>query len=422
MVTTRIPNLDAPWLVTGQLLDKRTRQGIAGALVEVRELDTRYDDMLGQPITGEQGEFLCGFAPEDWGDHAPERAPDLYFLVYVDGVLALDTKATPLLNVPRGRIPVTLELERGTLPDAKEDRVNVEQLLRMADWWRASDFKGVFGQGRSKAATLGSALARPLAKRFKAWDFEPVRPGATKESAIVAQSVPQAQTALAAQQVQVTEVRTAEARTTGTLRVLAKAPLELKAGDRVVLYQEDGVVRYYARAEEPAAASIDQQTVAALDQDVKALQSQALGVDTLRTEVAELRSADQASAERLEASRLALAAREAELSALKSELEALRRVSVEKDQVLTQMRGDLTALRGAQDQLAERLPLRRLEALEQQVRLIGVPRSPRAKPARGGRAAPADDAAPASPAAPAAFAASTDPKTPKPAKAPRRSR
>jgi hypothetical protein len=380
MVTTRIPDLDAPWLVVGQLVDKRTRQGIAGALVEVRELDTRYDDMLGQPITGEQGEFLCGFTPEDWGDFAQDRAPDLYFLVYIDGVLALDTKATPMLNVPRGRIPVTLELERGTLPEAKEDRVNVEQLLRMADWWRASDFKGVFGEGRSKVGTLSAAIARPLTRRFKAWDFEPVRPGATKEKAIVEQPVLQAQTTLAAQQVQVAEVRTAEARTTGTLRVLAKAPLELKAGDRVVLYQEDGVVRYYARAEEPAIASIDQQAVAALDQDVKALQTQAQGVDTLRAEMAELRSADQASAERLEASRQALAAREAELTALRRELDALRQVSVEKDQVLTQMRSDLVALRGAQDQLAARLPVQRLEVLEQQVRLIGVPRSAKAAP------------------------------------------
>jgi hypothetical protein len=403
MVTTRIPDLDAPWLVVGQLVDKRTRQGIAGALVEVRELDTRYDDMLGQPITGEQGEFLCGFSAEDWGDHAPDAAPDLYFLVYVDGVLALDTKTTPMRNVPRGRITVTLELERGTLPEAKPDRVSVEQMFRFADWWRASDFRGVFGEGRSKLSTLTGAVAQPLSRRFKAWDFEPLRPAPAKENTIVAQPVLQAQSALAAQQVQVAEVRTADAKATARLSLLAKAPLALKAGDRVVLYQEDGVVRYYARAEEPAAASIDQQAVATLDQEVKALQTQAAGVDTLRAEVADLRTADQASAERLEASRQALEASQAELTTLKRELQALRQLSAEKDQLVTQMRTDLVALRGAQDQLAARLPMQRLEVLEQQVRLIGVqpraapaPRAASAKPAatpkpRGARKRPTTD-------------------------------
>lgn len=400
MVTTRIPNLDAPWLVVGQLVDKRTRQGIAGALVEVRELDTRYDDMLGQPLTNEDGAFLCGFGPEDWGDFAPERAPDLYFLVYVDGRLVLDTKATPMLNVPRGRIPVTLELERGTLPEAAADRVSPEQLFRFADWWRASDFRGVFSEGKSKVGTLGAALATPLVRRFKAWDFEPVRPGQTKESTIVEQPVPQVQATLASQQVQVAEVRTADAKASGRLSLLVKAPLELKAGDRVVLYQEDGVVRYYARAEEPAPASIDQQAVAALDQQVQALQTQAVGVEGLRAEVAELRSADQANAERLEASRQALAARETELLALRRELDALRQVSVEKDQLLTQMRTDLVALRGAQDQLAARLPLQRLEVLEQQVRLIGVPREVRAQPEA--TAAPKAPKVPKAPKAPKA--------------------
>lgn len=396
MVTLRT---DATYLILGLVVDKRTRQGIAGVQVEVRERDTRYHDILGQTVTDERGAFTIGFEPEDFGDYAPDAAPDVFFRLAIDGALVLDTQAQTMVNLQRGRTSVTLELERGTLEPAKPDRVSLPQMVKMLDWWQASDFKGVAREAGGKLGTLSSLLGERTARKLQAWDFAPVRPPATAENTVVGQAPQAAQSALAQQQVAVAEVRTVDASTRSVLRSLGDVPLALQAGDRVVLYQEDGKVRYYTRVPAEAAASIDQQTVAGLQADVGQLKAQALEVDTLRGAVTELRSTDAAQQQVLDADAQALRERSAELEAVKLELQQLRQSHAEKDVQIGKLTSDLVTLRKAQDNLAARLPLARLDALEQQLaglgRVAGPVRAAPATPTAGTVATPKRRRAPA---------------------------
>ena len=66
----------------------------------------------------------------------------------------------------------------------------------------------------------------------------------------------------------------------------------------------------------------------------------------------------------------ARAAQAEQLSALQAELGALRQSSAEKDAEIVRLRNDLGTLRQAQDQLAERVSLRRLEALEARLNVL----------------------------------------------------
>ena len=52
MATAR---LDATYLIAGLVLDRRTREGVAGVQVEARDRDERFHDMLGQTFTDERG-------------------------------------------------------------------------------------------------------------------------------------------------------------------------------------------------------------------------------------------------------------------------------------------------------------------------------------------------------------------------------
>ena len=312
-MVTIIRRNEATYQVVGQVIEKRTRRGIAGVAVEARDRDTRYHDMLGQTHTDEQGGFRIGFEPEDFGDFAPDHAPDLFFRLSIDGEQVLDTMDRTMENLAPGRTSVTLELDRQALPEPKADRVGVAQLVKAVDWLRTSDFKGVLREGQGKAGTLGGVLGTQAARLFKAWDFAPVRPSGTQEAAIVGQPLQQAQSALAVQRVTVAEVREVDKRSTAVLRTLGDVPLTLKAGDRVVLYQEGGIVKYYTREAQKNAATIDQQAVAGLGAEVQQLKTQALEVETLRGAVDGLRSAGAAQEQRVAEDAATLRARSLEV-------------------------------------------------------------------------------------------------------------
>lgn len=379
-MATIVTRTDPTYLIVGLVVDRRTRAGLGGVQVEAWDLDTRYHDMLGQVASDEQGEFRVGFEPDYFGDFAPDRSPDLFFRVFIDGALVLSTQNTPRMNVARGRTQVTLEVDRPELPAAKADRINVEQSIKAIDWWRASDFRGVFREGGGKLATLGGVLGTNASRKLSSWDFEPVRGSGAQEKAVVQQSVTAATSALATQQVQVAEVREVDKSTRSTLKSLADTPLVLQRGDRVTLYQENGVVKYYTRVPAQSTSSIDQQAVARIDADVQLLKTQAQDVEGLKAAVGELKSADSAVERKLSDETGGLRERIGEVESLRRELVQLRQAQVERETEFTRLQRDLVALRTAQDGLSARLPAQRLEALELQLGLVHRPRA--AQPAK----------------------------------------
>jgi len=387
-MVTRIEN-QAQYVIRGVVVDRATQRGVRGVKVEAWDRDTRYHDLLGQVVTDEDGRFTIGYDSVFFGDFAPDRSPDLYFKVYLDAQLVLDTFDKPRMNAPAGAMDVRLELDMPQLQPEGRDRVTAEQAMKAVDWWRASDFKGVAREGGDKAKTIGRLLGGLAGRSLGDFDWQPVRPKGTRETDIVNQDVNHAQRALALQQVEVTEVKPVTGGTRDNLRLLKDYPATLKAGDRVTLYEENGVVKYYTRVEAKADTAPDGQAVARIDGDVQSLKAQIRTVDALRTEVDNLKSADSAVDQRLAETSAAARARDEEVARLERELNDVRRAAAAKDAEIERLRTDLTVVRATTDNLASRIPLERLEALELQVSRLRPLRPPASAAPRKTAKAPA---------------------------------
>lgn len=412
-MVTRITLENQPeYAIRGVVADRATQRGVHGARVEAWDRDTRYHDLLGQVVTDDLGRFTIGYDGVYFGDFAPDRSPDVYFKVFLDGREVLSTFDRPRMNSARGLMDVRLELEMPQLQPEGRDRITAHQAIRALDWWRASDFKGVADEGRDKFRTVGRLLGGLAGRSLEKFEWEPVRPRGPREKEIVGQDAQLAQRALALQQVEVTEVRSVAGGARANAALLKDYPARLEPGDRVVLHEQDGVVLYYTRVQPVDPHRVDGQTVARIDGDVQSLKAEIQTVDGLRSEVDNLKTADTTLEQRLADSDAQTRTRAEEVERLKGELDALRRASTAKDAEIERLRTDLTVVRQATDSLAARIPLARLDALEEQMRrLRGPGPAPAAKKAPASRArkpAAKSASAKSAPAKPAA-------KTPKPA-------
>ncbi|GAB3764912.1 hypothetical protein GCM10028796_20990 [Ramlibacter monticola] len=399
------------YVIRGRVIDRATKAGVRGVRVDAWDRDTRYHDLLGQATTDDEGRFTIGYDSVYFGDFAPDRSPDVYFRLYLDGTEVLSTFDKPRKNTARGATDVVLELDMPQLRPAGRDYVSVTQALKVADWWQASDFRGAWREGTDKARTIGSLLGGLGGDALKNFDLAPVRTRGTTEREVVNQPVAAAQQALALKQVEVTEVKSvSEAGRRETLKTLADYPLQLKAGDKVQLYQENGVVKYYTRVPAADANAVDGQAVQKLDEDVQSLKTRVQQAETLRAEVESLKGSGSALEQRLSTDAEALRAQTDEVAALKAELSALRKSTAAKEAEIVKLQTDLVQVRQSQDQLIARLPLDRLSRLEQQLGLLA--------PGAGER--PAVRAAGTRKAAEAGVAGKTATKTPRAKKAPTR--
>jgi hypothetical protein len=387
------------YAIQGLVLDRTTRRGVRGARVEAWDRDTLYHDMLGQVVTNEQGEFTIAYNSLYFGNAKPDRGPDVYFKVYLGGREVLSTFDQPAMNTAEGTLQVTLELDAAApapapAPPQGTDRVSARQAIKMADWWRASDFKGVRKEAGAKSSTVSKLLGNIFGKALDDFELDPVQPDGVREGDVVNQDVTQAQTTLALQQVEVTEVKSVSSSGAGThLSNLKDYPLQLKAGDRVTLYEQDGKVQYYTLVRQTESAQVDGQTVARIDDELQTLKAQVRAVDSLRTDVDNLKGVDSTVEQRLSESAAGVRARDEEVARLKRELGEVRKAAAGKEAELVQLRADLVAVRAATDSLSARLPLSRLEALEQQLSRMGaaapVARAARARKPAGAAAGPA---------------------------------
>jgi hypothetical protein len=349
--------LDREYIVTGVVVDRMTQRGVAGVIVEAWDRDTKYHDMLGQAATNADGAFVIAFDSDYFGNAAPDRGADIFFRAYLDDREVLTTFERPLRNVRPGRHDMRLEID---LPQVQtgRDRISAEQAIKAVDWWRASDFRGVVTQGFDKTRTIGALAGALVGDAFRNFDFEPVRPRSTRERDIVEQPPDQARTALLQQQVEVTAVKPASTLHDRTqLRTLAEYPVRLRAGDRVTLYEENGVVKYYTR-DAATRQTADEATVARLDEDVQAVKARVEAMSELRVELENARTttAEVAAGAAAETAR---ADRQAELlMRVQAQLEDMQRVTAAKDQQIAKLQNDITLVTRAQDALATRLGVR----------------------------------------------------------------
>ena len=387
-MVTRIENVEREYLIEGVVIDRSTQRGVRGLHVTAWDRDTDYNDMLGQVITDADGAFLIGFDSDYFGNAEPDNGPDLFFKVLMDGNEVLDTFSRPQRNLRRGLTRVRLEIDLPQLVPLGKDRISTEQALKAIDWWAASDFRGVFTQGKDKSRTVGMAGWALFGDVLKEFDFEPVRSKSPREKEIVGQTPDAARSALARHKVRVTDVKPlATLGTRDNAELLADYPLHLRDGDSVTLYEREGVVAYYTM-DADLSTHPDPDAMARFDEDLKGVKARVAGMDEMRSEIDGVRTANTEMAARAAEESAQSQAQAAELRALRTQLAQVQQASANKDVQIAKLQDDLVVVTRAQDALSARLPpIERLNALEEQLSRLNRPVAP------VGRKAPAKPAA-----------------------------
>lgn len=359
--------------LVGVVINRATRRGVPSVRVEAWDRDTRYHDMLGVAITNVEGGFAIGFDTNYFGDYAPDRAPDVFFKVFLDERLIKSTFDTAQYNLAAGDTQVTLEIDLGSATLEGRDRVSGEQMIKILRFVQDSDFRGVWQEQRDKMTTVGKFIGAAGNGALKNFDLKPVRPSATPTKSIVGQDTQTAQRNLAAKQIAVVDVKAYDPKLdTNSLQAITAFPLRLKPDDKVVLYEKDGKVQYYSVVKPVAAASVDTAAVARIDNEVQTLKATAIDVAAVRADVESVKVTTAQSNAQLTADLSSVKAQVEDVARLKSELRQVQQVAAAKDVQIEKLLTEVASLRNAQQDLTTRISPERINQLEEQIKRLSV--------------------------------------------------
>jgi hypothetical protein len=249
----------------------------------------------------------------------------MYYKVLTQDTELLSTFDRPQHNLQRGTTRAKLEIELPQIaPWARI--VTTERAIKMIKHrtFAARSMRA------DKSLTVGKMMTSLLGDAFKNFDFDPVQPRGTRENEIVNQTPDSARTALAQNHIEVTDVKPVSSLgASGGARVITGYPLSLRAQDRVTLYEDNGVVKYYTRDPAPK-ASADEQTVARIDGDVQSVKARVAGLDEMRVEIANVKTANAEIAARAAEEAGQAQTQAEELARLRTQLAQVQQVGAQR--------------------------------------------------------------------------------------------
>ncbi len=276
------------YTINGRVINRTTGQGIARLRVEAWDKDVKYNDLLGIADTDAAGRFTMAFDTTYFREYAPDVSPDLFFKVFQEKTLLKSTEKEVVKNIGttyQTDIPVDMPVYTQRPPG--KDRVATEQIFKLADFVQQSDFKGVVNEFRSKAGTSFGFVTDMVVNTISKLDIQPLKVSGGRTSDVVGQHVEKARQNLAANQVEVQEVKQYNPTLNTASLADAKAfPFALKPGQKVNLFTENGTVKYYALAEEQppvahaaAPAAMDNDKIKKLEEALAAAKQHAAQKD-----------------------------------------------------------------------------------------------------------------------------------------------
>lgn len=357
--------------ILGRVVEQRSRRPVGNVRLEAWDRDTRFHDMLGISFTDDEGRFSLAFDSETFGDYGGDRQPDVFFKLLRDGRLLQTTFDRPRQNLPPGTTRLELEVPDAAPPKVGKDYVRTAQVLSGLRFWRESDFRGVYNEGRDKSRLLGKVLLSAAGRTLEDFELKPLRPQGARTHDVVGRDPQTARTNLARNGVEVEEVVAyrpgADA---ATVQSLTAFPLMLKAKDRVRLYtDESGMVRYYAVVRPPAAPAdaAAVQSIAADVQDLKAERQQAAQMEA---EVAQLKALHEQAAREAATREETIKAQAEELARVKAELAAAQNQAAQKNLQIEKLRSDVTTMQNAHQDFSQRFAPERLVQMEREMKRL----------------------------------------------------
>ena len=97
--------------ISGRVIDRKTRRGIAGLRVEAWDKDLIFHDLVGSAVTDAEGAFRIEFDESYFKGIFLDRLPDLFFKVFREDTLLRSTEASVLWNVPAGETEIIIEVD-----------------------------------------------------------------------------------------------------------------------------------------------------------------------------------------------------------------------------------------------------------------------------------------------------------------------
>ena len=123
--------------ITGRVINIQDQRGVPELRVEAWDKDLIFNDLLGSAVTDREGRFQMEFDASYFHEIFADRSPDLYFKVFRNNVLILDTKNSVWYNVKDEHFDVTLEVNlqvENPLPGPREP-----YLISTTDEWHPNE-------------------------------------------------------------------------------------------------------------------------------------------------------------------------------------------------------------------------------------------------------------------------------------------
>ena len=102
--------------ITGTVINRTIRSGIAGLRVEAWDKDRLIDDLVGSAVTNGQGKFQIEFTAAYFKELFLDRQPDLYFRVFRGETLIKSTEDAVMWNVAVSDIQIKIEVDLAAAP------------------------------------------------------------------------------------------------------------------------------------------------------------------------------------------------------------------------------------------------------------------------------------------------------------------
>lgn len=241
--------------IIGKVVESTGEVPIANLKVEAWDKDIKYNDLLGQTFTDADGQFDLSFDSTYFREHSPDARPDLLFKVYL-GKRLLKIVDDKVYTNAGERTEVTLRIFMPEMMPEGKERISMAKALDISAFLQKSDFNGLIGQVKETVNTQFKFVTDMFKNSLADFDFTPVKVGENQQGNIVGKDVDAASSYLQGQNVTVNEVKKYEPKLNRkSLSEITKAPVNLKQGQKIDLFEENGKVKYYSVVKESAGSS-----------------------------------------------------------------------------------------------------------------------------------------------------------------------
>jgi hypothetical protein len=340
--------------ISGTVVDAQTHEPVSGLRVDAWDQDAPAHAVRGSAFTDSRGRFQIAF---DLSDAAfrENPNPDAYLKVFRGATPIETSRPVAMKGLAAGDTEVRVEVTVQPPEPEVKDRVSLAQVESVVDFFRLSDFAGVWHETRDRITTFAGVFGDAAKEKMKGFELKPLKASENRTKDVVGQDPGTAQKRLADRQIIVNSTKPyREAVSAQPLVLLRNYPLTLPPGTKVDLYEENGVVRAYSIVKTPPLTA-DPATVGRIGDQVNTLRTDVDKLNRMQADLEAVKTSSQNTSAQLSEEVAAVRTQQAVVDEIKQELAAVKAQSAQKDAEIATLRQTLDTVKTAQDQKLKEL-------------------------------------------------------------------